>query len=169
VIHRAPACTTPVRSHTFFSSAYELRKLGECTLHRRADPQRIPDVRFAHEDAVAGEHVAALDERHHPRRDGFMAIVSPAYEHRKPVLWPGQAVLPRRFRSSALPRLRCGSASHRITGARLARQKSPGSSRCRRTGPITMYGVIHSSCSPRVMSRVHKECRSTGVPLRILK
>jgi hypothetical protein len=29
-------------------------------------------------------------------------------EHRKPVLWPGEAVLPRRFRSSALARLRVG-------------------------------------------------------------
>jgi hypothetical protein len=38
----------------------------------------LPDVRFAREDAVAGEHVTALDERLHPRRDGFIVIVSPA-------------------------------------------------------------------------------------------
>jgi hypothetical protein len=38
----------------------------------------LGDVRFAHEDAVAGEHVAALDEWHHPRRDGFIGIVSRA-------------------------------------------------------------------------------------------
>jgi hypothetical protein len=37
----------------------------------------LPDVRFAHEDAVVGEHVAALDEWRHPRRDGFIAAGSP--------------------------------------------------------------------------------------------
>jgi hypothetical protein len=41
-------------------------------------PGLLGDVRFAHEDAVAGEHVAALDEWHHPRRDGFIGIVSRA-------------------------------------------------------------------------------------------
>jgi hypothetical protein len=63
-------------------------------------------VRFAHEDAVAGEHVAALDERRRPRRDGSSSSCHRLAEHRTPVLRPAWAVLPRRFRSSALTRLR---------------------------------------------------------------
>jgi hypothetical protein len=78
----------------------------------------LPDVRFAHEDAVAGEHVAALDERRHPRGDGFIGVVSSACRAPPPVLWSAWAVLPRRFRSSALARPRCGSACHWITEPR---------------------------------------------------
>jgi hypothetical protein len=39
----------------------------------------LPDIRFEQEDVIAGEHLAALDERRHPRGDRFISIVSPAY------------------------------------------------------------------------------------------
>jgi len=39
----------------------------------------LPDIRFEHEDVIAGEHVTALEERRHPRGDSFISIVSPAY------------------------------------------------------------------------------------------
>jgi hypothetical protein len=32
----------------------------------------LPDFRFEYDGAAAGEHITALGERRHPRRDGFI-------------------------------------------------------------------------------------------------
>ena len=76
----------------------------------------VADVRFAHEDAVADKHVAALDERHHPRRDGFIIIVSPACRASHPgaVADLGSAAAPLPLLGASAPVVR--SACHRITG-----------------------------------------------------
>jgi hypothetical protein len=39
----------------------------------------LPDVRFDHEDAIPGEHIVALAERHHTRDDSFIGTMSSAY------------------------------------------------------------------------------------------
>jgi hypothetical protein len=148
VIHRAPACTTPVRSHTFFSSAYELRKLGECTLHRRADPQRIPAAEGDDEGVIDGADGSA----------GFVGILvaststcrSPYERGRPKVVTPSNAAAPLLLLGAA--RLRCGSACPRTLRAPRAPRGGRLSSRWRRRSRSPGPGVVHS-LSSRPLSR----------------
>ena len=103
-----------------------------------------------HAGAAADEHPAAVDEQHRRHIDGPIEIVTPSG-------------LPRRFRSSAPARLRCGSACHRQPRGRPPERSAPASSCCRRARRITANGIIHSSSSQPVTGRVHAECRSTPV------
>jgi hypothetical protein len=122
----------------------------------------LADVRFAHEDAVAGEHVAALDERRHPRRDGFIVIVSSAC--RAPpgsVAGLGSAAAPLPLLGANAPAVRVGLP----LGNRDPVDMAEGASIVMLSSRMTDHGErsYPQFVSPRVTGRVHEECRSTDV------
>jgi hypothetical protein len=92
----------------------------------------LPDFRFEHDDAAAGEYVTALDERRHPRRDGFIGIVSLACQSLAPgpVVGLGSAAAPLPLLGACAPAVRVGLPSH--NRGRSAWQNAPSSSCCRR-------------------------------------
>jgi hypothetical protein len=69
----------------------------------------LPSVRFAHEDAIAGEYVTALDERRHPRSDGPIGIGRRFVEHRCRFCGRlGSAAAPLPLLSASAPAVRIG-------------------------------------------------------------
>jgi hypothetical protein len=115
-------------------------------------------VRFAHEDAVAGEHVAALDERHHPRRDGFIIMMSPVCRapHAGSVAGLGSAAAP-------LPLLGASAPPVRVS--------LPPDNRARSAWPVISIVVLSSHMTdhgersyPQFVFTTSDELCARGVP-----
>ena len=76
----------------------------------------LSDARFAHERRHDDDHGPAVRDLRRRHVGGLIVTTSRRKRHSGGGSPRGQELLPRRFRSSALARLRCGSACHWITG-----------------------------------------------------